>query len=109
MEYRVHYAIAVNLLALALCSLAQNSAAPPLLGKPEDIRVHGKAFRIERTPAPLVYDFDQDGKKDLLVGEYVGSTNRCRIYRNVGTDASPTFSGYACLRAGGEDAVMDGS
>ncbi|MFC1502117.1 T9SS type A sorting domain-containing protein [bacterium] len=39
--------------------------------------------------SPEVYDFDRDGKKDLVVGEEFGFVY---FYKNIGTDASPSFS-----------------
>lgn len=45
-------------------------------------------------------DLDDDGKKDLLVGDYYGNVT---FYRNLGTDAEPAFgSGYR-LQSGGTD------
>lgn len=42
--------------------------------------------------APAVYDWDGDGNKDLLIGEF--ETGECwlRVYLNVGTDDAPRFS-----------------
>ncbi len=48
--------------------------------------------------SPVVFDWDGDGKKDLLVGETYGNIF---FFRNIGTDASPSFSGYTLLQAGG--------
>jgi hypothetical protein len=106
---RLGVAFFLALYSPAAFSLAQNPVAPPLLGKPEDILVSGKPLRIGNTPAPLASDFDHDGKKDLILGEFAGDNSRCRIYRNVGTDAAPKFSDYTFLQAGGKDAVMDGA
>jgi len=36
---------------------------------------------------PFVVDWDNDGKKDLLLGDF----NLVHLYRNVGTDSSPQF------------------
>ncbi|MBN1671131.1 MAG: VCBS repeat-containing protein [Kiritimatiellae bacterium] len=58
----------------------------------------GGNLRVSGNAAPDVYDWDGDGKKDLLVGETGG---RIRFYQNVGTDAAPVFDGYTCLQAGG--------
>jgi len=51
---------------------------------------------------PLVYDWDADGRKDLLVGgNHVTSANGNRIdqgyvafYKNIGPDAGPEFNGF---------------
>ncbi len=73
--------------------------------------------------APYVYDFDGDGVRDLLVGEYgVGSfpkerlpenrrdqdfeVSKLRIYRNLGTDSAPRFEGFKYLEAGGAHASI---
>lgn len=56
-------------------------ANPAFAGVPADI--------FERSTAPLVTDLDGNGKPDLLTGNRAG---RLRIYADVTTDASATFS-----------------
>jgi hypothetical protein len=46
---------------------------------------------------PRVAHFDDDGKKDLLVGRADGTV---QLFRNVGTDTAPTFDGGALIQAG---------
>ncbi|HEX41321.1 MAG TPA: VCBS repeat-containing protein [Phycisphaerales bacterium] len=46
---------------------------------------------------PRVVDWDGDGKKDLLIGQADG---RVKIFRNIGTDAAPTFDGGTLLTVG---------
>lgn len=53
--------------------------------------------------APLFYDFDKDGLKDLILGELKGFI---RIYKNVGTEGRPLFDNYSKLQAGGADIVI---
>lgn len=49
---------------------------------------------------PIVYDWDSDGAKDLLVGmKGAGSIGYVSFYRNIGTDSSPSFSGYTNIQA----------
>ena len=54
---------------------------------------------------PLVYDWDGDGREDLLLGQrYDAESERhgyIRFYRNRGAD-EPTLSGFTLLEAGGE-------
>ena len=50
--------------------------------------------------APFVYDFDADGKRDLLVGQFGGG--RLRIYKNMGTNEQPLFGAVDWFKAGGE-------
>ncbi len=39
--------------------------------------------------APYLYDWDGDGVRDLLVGQFGGG--KLRIYRNGGTNAAPAY------------------
>jgi hypothetical protein len=54
-------------------------------GQPIDVEI-GHA-------APLVTDWDGDGVRDLLVGQF--ADGHLRIYRNVGTNARPRFEDFA--------------
>jgi hypothetical protein len=78
--------------------------------------------------APYVLDFDGDGRKDLLVGEFgdgefpiaelpasleagwkeagAFANGRLRIYRNVGTNEAKRFEGFEYLKAGGGTATV---
>jgi hypothetical protein len=49
-------------------------------------------------PAPWVCDFDEDGRRDLLVG--AGSDGNVWLYRNTGTDAAPVLAAGVQLRTG---------
>lgn len=49
--------------------------------------------------APAFWDWDEDGKKDLLIGEFNSGTEHgkfsgsfVRVYRNIGSNATPEFS-----------------
>lgn len=46
---------------------------------------------------PRLTHFDDDGKKDLLVGRADGTV---QLFRNVGTDTAPIFNGGVLLEAG---------
>ena len=54
-------------------------------GKPLDVARDGHS-------APFVGDFDGDGKRDLLVGQY--HEGRLRVYRNRGDDAAAAVRGF---------------
>jgi len=70
--------------------------APPVQvyagGKPIDVALVGHS-------APFYGDVDGDGINDLLVGQF--DQGQLRIYRNLGTNASPRFEGYQWFEAGG--------
>lgn len=42
--------------------------------------------------APFVHDYNRDGKKDLLVGQF--DQGKLRIYLNVGTNKAPKFESF---------------
>lgn len=43
--------------------------------------------------AVALYDWDRDGKKDLLVGDYAQKEqSNIMVYKNVGTDKKPIYS-----------------
>jgi len=56
--------------------------------------------------SPVVLDLDADGKKDLLTGNTNG---QLLFYRNVGTDAEPSFSGYSLVESNGVPIDLPGS
>jgi len=95
----------LNLIVGALIGLAppaEGSAMAELLpptrleaaGKPIDTPTVGHA-------APFVGDFDGDGVKDLLVGQFTDGL--LTVYRNTGTDARPVLAAGAKFRDGKDD------
>ena len=51
--------------------------------------------------APFVCDFNGDGMKDLLVGQFGGG--KLRFYPNRGTNAQPAFDGFTYVQINGAD------
>jgi hypothetical protein len=49
--------------------------------------------------APVVYDWNGDGKKDLLVGQNNDSNGYISFFKNTGTDSSPSFNGSVLIQA----------
>jgi hypothetical protein len=65
-------------------------------GKPVDTEI-GHA-------APFVYDWDSDGVRDLLVGQFGGGI--LTTYRNEGTNAQPKLAAGVRFKAGGKDGTV---
>ena len=79
---------ATKLVAIA-ATLAAGLAAQSF-EKPFRVQAGGKPIDVDiGHAAPYVVDFDGDGVRDLLVGQY--HEGRLRIYRNEGSDSSPQY------------------
>ena len=67
--------------------------------------------------APALWDWDGDGKRDLLVGEFETNSGESfpmgaggstmRVYRNIGTDANPRFGAAFSWARDTEGAIME--
>jgi len=66
------------------------------------IEADGKAIDVEVGHlVPCVTDWNNDGKKDLIVGQFSGG--KIRLYLNQGTDSEPKFKDFTYLRAGNKE------
>ncbi len=52
---------------------------------------------------PCVTDWNNDGKKDLVVGQWQFGGGKIALYLNTGADAAPVFSKPEYLKAGGAE------
>ena len=87
-----------GLLLIATGSMASaDELAPPV-----NVKAGGKAIDTGGVgyAAPCYADFDGDGVKDLLLGEF--SQGRLRIYKNLGTNAKPRFKDFVFFQDGAE-------
>jgi len=77
----------------------------PVLQAGKLIMVGGQPLTIGHTASPEVADWNNDGKKDLLVGTYITGAveiGKVMLFLNQGTDEAPLFSRGEFMQAGGE-------
>ena len=96
---------AVLLLAGLCFALWSYASAAPIereLGKGVKLEAAGKPIDAEVGHlVPWVADWNGDGKKDLLVGQFVGG--KIAVYLNEGTDKAPKLGSGRFLEAGGKE------
>ena len=97
-----------KLLALSVCLLftASMVAAAPQAADEVKLPVLQAARQIMNGDkpqtvgsAPEVVDWNNDGKKDLIIGQF--SEGKIRVYMNGGTDSAPVFAEFSYLQADG--------
>lgn len=92
-------------LGLAAAALASGTAGPAVLRPPAALLDGKDPIDVEVGHAtPNVADWDGDGKRDLLVGQFGGG--KLRVYLNKGTNEAPRFKGFTFVKAGGKDATV---
>jgi len=95
--------VAAAAVALPVTTWGNLAEAPPSqLAAPVQVQADGKPLDIDEVghAAPFFADFDGDGKRDLLVGQFGGG--KLRVYPNQGTDKEPRFSKYEYFKAGAD-------
>ena len=80
----------------------QTAALSPELEQPVRIEAAGKPIDTEiGHAAPFVCDFDDDGVKDLLVGQF--GSGILWIFHNEGTNSEPKLAAGVKFKDGKED------
>jgi hypothetical protein len=83
-----------------LLAAAMAFADLPMFATPFFVQDGGTDLVVNGSiPDPCVYDWDGDGVKDLVLGQF--AYGYVRFYRNIGSNASPVFNGYSWVYAGG--------
>ena len=95
-------AVALPAAAFAANNAANAPAAKSELAAPVQLQAEGKPIDITEIghAAPFHADFDGDGKRDLLVGQF--GDGKLRVYKNTGTEAEPKFANYEYFKAGAD-------
>jgi hypothetical protein len=81
----------------------ENGSLSPELKPPVRLEAAGKPIETDDIghAAPFVCDFDGDGVKDLLVGQFRDGI--LRIYHNEGTNSEPKLAAGVKFKDGKED------
>jgi hypothetical protein len=107
-------------------SLARTALIESVFEKPIRIEADGKPIDVTTGhAAPYVIDFDGDGVRDLLVGQFGNGSfpvsrlpndpklrkmsfaqSKVRVYRNLGTNDSPQYKSFEYLKAGNQHASI---
>jgi hypothetical protein len=85
------------MMATCLCVLCSNGFGAMMDGV--KLEANGETIDVNIGHlVPSVTDWNSDGKKDLLVGQF--SDGQIRVYLNSGTDSDPKFGEFSYLQAG---------
>ncbi|MBA7622189.1 hypothetical protein ES703_29561 [subsurface metagenome] len=74
-------------------------AQAPLFLDPDSIQANGVNIHVDLYGSPYAYDWDDDGKKDLIIGQF--TSGAIRFYANIGTHFNPVFGNYVWIQADG--------
>ncbi len=74
-----------------------------MLLAPSQLQANGSPIDLGKLvgyASPTVYDYDDDGRLDLVVGAFVG---KIQVFPNTGSATIPEFGAGSFLQADGED------
>lgn len=93
------------ILVPAIITLITGTATAVQFETPVRLEANGKPIDTDiGHAAPFVCDFDGDGVKDLLVGQF--GNGILWIYRNEGTNTEPKFAAGVKFKDGKEDGTV---
>jgi hypothetical protein len=101
----------VLLLAFAAALVADSACGSLLnLGAEELVQADGTDIAVNGYSVPSYVDWNNDGRKDLIIGEGGdGYSGKVRVYLNTGTASNPQFSTFSYAQSGGADLVCTAS
>jgi len=97
----------VFLIIIGVITSSASFCLDPILKAPVKIQADGADLDADTYSIPRVYDWNNDGKKDLIIGQRYA--DKVRLYLNSGTDAAPVFTTFSNLQAGGVDIYHAGT
>ena len=99
--------IPVALGAVAIAGVAA-SAEDSVFEKPVRLKAGGAFVDTDvGHAAPYLYDFDDDGDLDLLVGQF--GEGKLRIFENEGSSSEPAYIAHEWFIAGGAPGTVPAS
>jgi hypothetical protein len=100
-----YYCFILPFVGIALIMPPELGAQTPTFRAWEYVRANGSPILLSIGHVdPCVVDWDGDGMKDLLVGQFSGG--KIRFYKNTGTNCYPVFTTYTYLKADGVDITL---
>ena len=86
-------------------------ADPLNLGPEELVQADGVDIQVPGYSVPSFVDWDNDGKKDLVIGEgsFTSPPGKVRVYLNEGTESNPQFLEYFYAQSSGSDLTCPAS
>ena len=101
----MHRKLIIPLVAAMAATAQAQAQASPDLEQPFAVQSGGETLDIGMVghAAPLFTDWDGDGLKDLLVGQYGQDEFRgaLRVYKNVGSAKAPKFDSFTYVQSDG--------
>jgi hypothetical protein len=75
------------------------------MGKLTQIKVADKPIKcLPSYISPTIYDYDNDGLQDLIIGMFEGSF---RFYKNIGTKNRAVYKDFIFIQANGKKARIN--
>lgn len=103
------YLITVVLAQIFLVISSVSAVGQLYLGPEEFVKAYEVDIGVPGYSVPSFVHWDDDGLKDLIVGEgpYL-DTGRVRVYLNEGTSSDPQFLDYFYAQSNGSDLTVAG-
>ena len=92
------FPLVISVLLVCLC-VADSHAVIPELEAGVYIYDGASPLGVDRHSAPAVADWNNDGKKDLVIGQF--GRGYIWLYLNQGTDQEPVFKGGTRIESNG--------
>jgi hypothetical protein len=76
----------------------------PVFIGPKQVMDAGSPIDVGYYGAPTMFDWNSDGAKDLILGQF--DYGKVRLYLNQALDTVPEFNGFTYFQSGGGDITL---